>query len=102
MAIVVVIVAFAFLALMLAKLFNGSVLGWIFGLSLMAGMALLPSAVIFYLGMRVDSHSARECGARCDAITNAVVQVDRGASTRATTRLPNRSVCRGARRCVRW
>ncbi|MEO8059856.1 MAG: hypothetical protein ABI671_16200 [Burkholderiales bacterium] len=76
--IVLAIVAFPVATLMLAKLFNSDVLGWVFGLSLIAGAALLPCAAIFYLGLRLGSRSARGNASIPDAAANMEVQVERG------------------------
>jgi hypothetical protein len=47
--------------LLLAKLFGSDVLGWIFGLMLLAALALVPGAAVFWLGTRLG---ARFAGAR--------------------------------------
>ena len=53
--VLLVIVAFPFSTIMLAKLFDSDVLGWLFGLTLMFGLAMLPCAAIFYIGMKLKS-----------------------------------------------
>ena len=41
--------------ILLAKLFDSNVLGWMFGLTLMVGFALLPCGAIFLLGFALGS-----------------------------------------------
>jgi hypothetical protein len=53
--IVLLIVAFPVVTLLLAKLFQSDVLGWIFGLTLMFGLAMLPFVAIVYLGLKLWS-----------------------------------------------
>lgn len=67
--------AFPIATLMLAKLFDSNVLGWVFGLSLMAGFALVPCAAIFALGLWLGSRSRR---ALVDNTVDMVVHVERG------------------------
>lgn len=50
-----VVVALLMSVLLLAKLFDSAVLGWIFGLSLMAGAALFAGAVLFVIGLLVGA-----------------------------------------------
>lgn len=73
--ILVSIVAFPAITLMLAKLFQSDTLGWVFGLTLVAGLALLPCAAIFYLGLRIGQRTA-PAGTPTDQV-NLVVQIDR-------------------------
>ncbi|MBI3369787.1 MAG: hypothetical protein HY021_15445 [Burkholderiales bacterium] len=46
--------------LLLAQLINSDVLGWIFGLSLMFGLALLPFVAIFMLGRWLGAKSSNQ------------------------------------------
>ena len=75
--IVVAIVAFPVMTLMLAKLFQSDMLGWVFGLTLMAGVALLPCAAVFYLGLQIGSRTAHGRTPTNGAVVNVVVQIDR-------------------------
>jgi hypothetical protein len=53
--ILLAVVCFPVALLMLAKLFGSDTLGWMFGLSLMAGVALVPCGVVFLLGYLLAS-----------------------------------------------
>lgn len=75
--IVVLIVAFPTMTLMLAKLLQSDMLGWVFGLTLIAGVALLPCAALFYLGLQIGSRTARGGKPPDEAVVNMVVQIDR-------------------------
>ena len=75
--IVVSIVAFPAMTLMLAKLFQSDMLGWVFGLTLIAGAALLPCAAVFYLGLQIGSPTARGGTPMDEAVVNTVVHIDR-------------------------
>lgn len=77
-AIVLSIVAVPFMTLMLAKLFGSAVLGWVAGLTLIAGIALAPCAAIFYVGMRLGSRSVHARTSMDGTDENIVVQVERG------------------------
>jgi hypothetical protein len=48
--------------ILLAKLFNSDVLGWMFGLTLMFGFALLPCGAIVLIGFAAGSFVARRRG----------------------------------------
>ena len=73
--------AFPIVTLMLAKLFNSDALGWIFGLTLMFGVAMLPCVAIFYAGMKLNARigrGRRESTATADVSTPPfTVQVER-------------------------
>ena len=75
--IVVSIVAFPAMTLMLAKQFQNDMLGWVFGLTLIAGAALLPCAAVFYLGLQIGSRTARGGTPTDEAVVNMVVHIDR-------------------------
>ncbi|MEO8805295.1 MAG: hypothetical protein ABI433_04385 [Burkholderiaceae bacterium] len=64
------IVGLPIATLMLAKLFNSDTLGWIFGLMLMFGVAMLPFAAIFYAGMKLNARIGR--GRAASSATAAV------------------------------
>jgi hypothetical protein len=89
--IVVVMVALPVATLMLAKLLHSDVLGWVFGLSLIAGLALLPCAAIFYVGLRFGSRRQRAPVSTLDQTTDLLVQVERG-SVHASDDAPSRQV----------
>ena len=93
-AILVVIASFPIVTLMLAKLFSSDLLGWIFGLSLIAGIALLPCATIFYAGLRVGrrcTRATRGGAATHDPKANVVVQIERG-SVHASDEAPSKHI----------
>ena len=75
--IVVPIVAFPAMTLMLAKLFQSDMLVWVFGLTLIAGAALLPCAAVFYLGLQIGSRTPRGGTPTDEAVVNMVVHIDR-------------------------
>ena len=89
------IFAFPVATIMLAKLLNSDVLGWVFGLSLMFGAALLPCAAVFYLGMRlkprVPSRSAATEWPATAPSASLTVQVERG-SVHASDDAPSRRI----------
>jgi hypothetical protein len=74
---VVSIVAFPAVTLMLAKLCQSDLLGWVFGLTLIAGLALLPCAAIFYFGLQIGSRTAPGPTPKKEAVVDMVVQIDR-------------------------
>nr|WP_295786468.1 hypothetical protein [Rhodoferax sp.] len=94
-AIVLVIVAFPVATILLAKLLRSDALGWIFGLTLVLGLAILPCAAIFYIGMKLNARM--RCGrgkssATSDALTGPLnVQVERG-SVHASDEAPPRRI----------
>ena len=80
--------------LMLAKLFDSAVLGWMFGLTLMAGMAMLPLVVIGYGGYRlvrwIVGRSRQHAGTPAESSIRTV-QVERG-SVHASDDAPSRQI----------
>lgn len=87
-ALVLAIIGFPVVTILLAKLFESDVLGWVFGLTLMLGVALVPCGAVFLIGMVLSSPFTRRRPAaggasatRPDAPPAAptlVVQIDRG------------------------
>jgi hypothetical protein len=89
--VVLVLLALPLASLMLAKLFHSDVLGWVFGLSLMAGLALLPCAAIFYIGLRFGTRRQRAPVSTPAATAELLVHVERG-SVHASDDAPPRQV----------
>jgi len=98
--IILAIIAFPFGTLMLAKLFSSDVLGWVFGLTLGVGMALVPCAAIFYLGLRVGLRGARSRASQHDAAANVVVQIERG-TVHASDDAPSKQISIAPRTTLR-
>jgi hypothetical protein len=92
-AIALVIIAFPVATILLAKLFRSDTLGWIFGLTLMFGLVMLPCAAIFYVGMKLNARAARMYGeSKSDAVTELLtVQVDRN-SVHASDEAPPKRI----------
>jgi hypothetical protein len=57
--VILVVIGFPIATILLAKLFQSDVLGWIFGLTLMLMAALVPCAAIFFVGMKLGARSQR-------------------------------------------
>lgn len=76
-AILVAVISFPFITLMLAKLFSSDLLGWVFGLSLIAGIALVPCAAVFYVGLLLASRGAGGSASARNAAAPLLVQVER-------------------------
>lgn len=93
--VVLVIVAFPVATILLAKLFRSDALGWIFGLTLIFGLAMLPCAAIFYVGMKLNARMGRgrgESTATANALTGPlIVQVERG-SVHASDEAPPKRI----------
>lgn len=76
-----VILALPVGTLMLAKLFNSAALGWLFGLMLMFGMAMVPLAAIAYAAYRLLRwivHRSSAGARSAVAVPMWTVQVERG------------------------
>ncbi|MEO6281380.1 hypothetical protein [Roseateles sp.] len=82
------VIAFPVVTLLLAKLFSSDLLGWVFGLTLMAGLAMLPCAAIFYLGLRLGSRGRASTHA---AAVNLTVRIERG-TVHASDDAPSRRI----------
>lgn len=67
--------------LMLAQLFDSALLGWLFGLTLMLGVALLPVAALVCIGLmlhaRLRCRPVEPIAASADGKTAFVVQIER-------------------------